>query len=104
MCIRDRDNVEFFVGKAEEVLPEQYEKNHIKADVIVVDPVSYTHLDVYKRQQHVLIKHAEKSAGHVRAVSRRCGVKTIDGGADVGGRRCLRNDAAFLVDDPGLGL
>ena len=32
------ENVEFFVGKAEEVLPEQYEKNHIKADVIVVDP------------------------------------------------------------------
>lgn len=32
------NNVEFFVGKAEEVLPEQYEKNHIKADVIVVDP------------------------------------------------------------------
>ena len=32
------DNVEFFVGKAEEVFPEQYEKNHIKADVIVVDP------------------------------------------------------------------
>jgi len=31
-------NVEFFVGKAEEVLPEQYEKNHISADVIVVDP------------------------------------------------------------------
>ena len=31
-------NVEFFVGKAEEVLPEQYEKNHIYADVIVVDP------------------------------------------------------------------
>lgn len=32
------DNVEFYVGKAEEVLPEQYEKNHIHADVIVVDP------------------------------------------------------------------
>lgn len=31
-------NVEFFVGKAEEVLPEQYEKNQIFADVIVVDP------------------------------------------------------------------
>lgn len=31
-------NVEFFVGKAEEVLPEQYEKHHIYADVIVVDP------------------------------------------------------------------
>ncbi|MEY8354150.1 23S rRNA (uracil(1939)-C(5))-methyltransferase RlmD [Lachnospiraceae bacterium 54-53] len=32
------DNVEFFVGKAEEVLPEQFEKNHVYADVIVVDP------------------------------------------------------------------
>ena len=32
------DNVEFFVGKAEEVLPEQYEKNRVYADVIVVDP------------------------------------------------------------------
>lgn len=32
------ENVEFFVGKAEEVLPEQYEKNHVYADVIVVDP------------------------------------------------------------------
>lgn len=32
------ENVEFFVGKAEEVLPEQYERNHVRADVIVVDP------------------------------------------------------------------
>lgn len=32
------DNVEFFVGKAEEVLPEQYAKNQVYADVIVVDP------------------------------------------------------------------
>ena len=32
------ENVEFFVGKAEEVLPDQYEKNKIYADVIVVDP------------------------------------------------------------------
>lgn len=31
-------NAEFFVGKAEEVLPEQYAKNHVYADVIVVDP------------------------------------------------------------------
>ena len=30
--------MEFFVGKAEEVLPEQYEKNKVYADVIVVDP------------------------------------------------------------------
>lgn len=32
------ENVEFFVGKAEEVLPEEYKKNNIYADVIVVDP------------------------------------------------------------------
>lgn len=32
------DNVEFFVGKAEEVLPEKYEKEKIYADVIVIDP------------------------------------------------------------------
>ena len=32
------ENVDFFVGKAEEVLPEQYERNQIYADVIVVDP------------------------------------------------------------------
>lgn len=31
-------NVEFFVGKAEEILPEQYEKTGEYADVIVVDP------------------------------------------------------------------
>lgn len=32
------DNAEFYVGKAEEVLPEQYRTNGIHADVIVVDP------------------------------------------------------------------
>lgn len=31
-------NVEFFVGKAEEVLPEQFENHGIRADVVVVDP------------------------------------------------------------------
>lgn len=31
-------NANFFVGKAEEVLPEMYEKEGISADVIVVDP------------------------------------------------------------------
>lgn len=31
-------NADFFVGKAEEVLPEKYEKENIFADVIVVDP------------------------------------------------------------------
>lgn len=36
--INGMKNVEFFVGKAEEVLPEQYGKNGIHADVIVVDP------------------------------------------------------------------
>jgi len=32
------ENAEFFVGKAEEVLPREYEKHGIYADVIVVDP------------------------------------------------------------------
>ena len=32
------ENARFYVGKAEEVLPEKYEKESIKADVIVVDP------------------------------------------------------------------
>ena len=32
------ENAEFFVGKAEEVLPGKYEKEGIYADVIVVDP------------------------------------------------------------------
>lgn len=36
--LNDISNVEFFVGKAEEVLPQQYEENGIYADVIVVDP------------------------------------------------------------------
>ena len=36
--INDIRNTEFYVGKAEDVLPEQYEKNGILADVIVVDP------------------------------------------------------------------
>lgn len=31
-------NTEFFVGKAEEVLPQEYEKHGVYADVIVVDP------------------------------------------------------------------
>lgn len=31
-------NAEFYVGKAEEVLPDKYEKEGIHADVIVVDP------------------------------------------------------------------
>ena len=32
------NNVEFFVGKAEEIVPAQYEKTGIHPDVIVVDP------------------------------------------------------------------
>lgn len=32
------DNAEFFVGKAEEVLPREYEKNGVYAGTIVVDP------------------------------------------------------------------
>lgn len=36
--LNNMDNVRFFVGKAEEVLPEQFEREKIHADVIVVDP------------------------------------------------------------------
>lgn len=36
--INEIENAEFFVGKAEEVLPREYEKNGVYADVIVVDP------------------------------------------------------------------
>lgn len=36
--LNEISNAEFFVGKAEEVLPEKYEKEGIRADVIVVDP------------------------------------------------------------------
>ena len=32
------ENAQFFVGKAEEVLPREYEENQAYADVIVVDP------------------------------------------------------------------
>ena len=32
------DNAEFYVGKAEEILPEKYDKENVHADVIVVDP------------------------------------------------------------------
>lgn len=36
--INDIDNTEFFVGKAEEVIPDLYENRGIRADVVVVDP------------------------------------------------------------------
>lgn len=32
------DNVEFFVGKAEDIVPAEYERTGIRPDVIVVDP------------------------------------------------------------------
>ncbi|MDY3249273.1 MAG: 23S rRNA (uracil(1939)-C(5))-methyltransferase RlmD [Candidatus Choladocola sp.] len=36
--LNDITNAQFFTGKAEEVLPEKYEREGIRADVIVVDP------------------------------------------------------------------
>ncbi|MDO4519639.1 MAG: 23S rRNA (uracil(1939)-C(5))-methyltransferase RlmD, partial [Eubacteriales bacterium] len=36
--LNNLQNTEFFVGKAEEVLPREYKKNGVYADVIVVDP------------------------------------------------------------------
>lgn len=37
-AINQITNADFFVGKAEDILPEAYEKKHIHADIIVVDP------------------------------------------------------------------
>lgn len=37
-ALNGMENVEFMVGKAEEILPEKYEKEGVSADVIVVDP------------------------------------------------------------------
>jgi 23S rRNA (uracil1939-C5)-methyltransferase len=37
-ALNNLNNTEFFVGKAEEVLPEKYKKEGIYADVIVIDP------------------------------------------------------------------
>lgn len=37
-AINGIENAEFYVGKAEEVLPKAYEEKHIHADIIVVDP------------------------------------------------------------------
>lgn len=37
-AINNIHNAEFYVGKAEEVLPQAYEREHIHADIIVVDP------------------------------------------------------------------
>jgi 23S rRNA (uracil1939-C5)-methyltransferase len=36
--INQIENAEFYVGAAEEVLPQKYQKENVKADVIVVDP------------------------------------------------------------------
>ena len=36
--INQIQNAEFYVGRAEDILPEKYKKEQIKADVIVVDP------------------------------------------------------------------
>lgn len=37
-AINHMENVEFFVGKAEEIVPREYEKTGIQPDVMVVDP------------------------------------------------------------------
>ena len=36
--INQIQNAEFYVGRAEDILPEKYKKEQIKADVIVIDP------------------------------------------------------------------
>ena len=47
-------NAEFFVGKAEEVLPEKYEKEGIYADVIVVDYDPLTPMNGDNANSHIL--------------------------------------------------
>ncbi|MFR5071984.1 MAG: methyltransferase domain-containing protein, partial [Bianqueaceae bacterium] len=37
-ALNGMDNVEFYVGKAEDVIPEWHAKQGVRADVIVVDP------------------------------------------------------------------
>ena len=39
-ALNGMENVEFMVGKAEEILPEKYEKEGVSADVIVVRPAA----------------------------------------------------------------
>ena len=68
------DNTEFFVGKAEEVLPEWYEKRDSKeerhADVIVVDPPrkgcderTFRHHHSYASRPHRVCKLRQCNTG-----------------------------------------
>ena len=63
MCIRDRPN---FKLKRIEVLPGQrlsYQYHFKRQEAWTIVPVSYTHLDVYKRQSITFrITHPESSA------------------------------------------
>ena len=49
MCIRDSYQTQTFVLKADERKGEQHVLR-LQPDATALDPVSYTHLDVYKRQ------------------------------------------------------
>ena len=58
MCIRDSDDTDWnlVLVNYENAIPENYEPKLVevpggeKVDERIYDPVSYTHLDVYKRQ------------------------------------------------------
>ena len=47
------ENVQFFVGKAEEVLPAEYKEHGVYADVIVVDPHARGAMRHYYRQSQI---------------------------------------------------
>ena len=40
--------------------PPEYNKSVRDFDMVTLDPVSYTHLDVYKRQVHITLRNKKK--------------------------------------------
>ena len=55
MCIRDRLDSAYYINAGgccycASLIARELEARKIKYKLIIYDPVSYTHLDVYKRQ------------------------------------------------------
>ena len=70
MCIRDRHNAEFGESNTELIeLLSEHEPDIIviTGDLIDAGPVSYTHLDVYKRQAHGSATASQSHHRHSRA-------------------------------------
>ena len=52
MCIRDRTETQGRVHTSTVTVAVMPEAEEVEIDINPADPVSYTHLDVYKRQGH----------------------------------------------------